>query len=97
MFAPPQNPTADFFLGLEIRADFTDRPPRFWVGVAVSVYFLEKGLDFFSKVRSVSRTGAMLKLAELLRSSARPPPGSHLLEEYSVISLLLAYERRRVA
>ena len=57
------------------------------VGVAVSVYFLEKGTDFFSKVRSVSRTGAILKMLEFKISSARPPPGSHLLEEYSVISL----------
>ena len=87
MFDPPQNPTADFFLGLENRADFDERPPRFWVGVARSVYFLEKGLDFFSKVRSVSRTGAILKMFEFKISSARPPPGSHLLEEYSVISL----------
>ena len=87
MFAPPQNATADFFLGLENRADFDERPPRFWVGVAVSAYFLEKGTDFFSKVMSVSRTGAILKMFEFKISSARPPPGSHLLEEYSVISL----------
>ena len=57
------------------------------MGVAVSVDFLEKESDFFSKVVSVSRTGAILKMFEFKISSARPPPGSHLLEEYSVISL----------
>ena len=87
MFDPPQNQTAESGVGLEIRADFDERPPRFWVGVAVSAYFLEKGIDFFSKVRSVSRTGAILKMFEFKIYSARPPPGSHLLEEYSVISL----------
>ena len=89
MFDPPQKKKDDcgIALFLEIRADFTDRPPRFWVGVAVSAYFLEKGTDFFSKVVSVSRTGAILKMFEFKISSARPPPGSHLLEEYSVISL----------
>ena len=84
---PPKKDDCGIILFLEIQADFDERPPRFWVGVAVSAYFLEKGTDFFSKVRSVSRTGAILKMFEFKISSARPPPGSHLLEEYSVISL----------
>ncbi len=72
---PPQNPTTDFFLGLENRADFDDRPPRFWVGVARSVYFLEKGTDIFSKVRSVSRTGAIVTMLSIDNISCAATPG----------------------
>ena len=72
---PPTQADCGITLFLEIRADFTDRPPRFWVGMAVSAYFLEKGIDFFSKVRSVSRTGAIIPMLSIDNISCAATPG----------------------